>query len=177
MKAESFGPIRQIGYVVEDAEGAARRWLAAHGHGPWTLFLNVALPGRFRGHDTTVRMHVALGYDDRETEIELIQVLSDTPSPYQDASGRRLLGPHHVAWFSDDLARDLGRARERGLQPVFQAGNAATRVAYCESPGHPSMLYEFIEMNDTMRAGLEARLGAARGWDGADPIRPIDLGG
>jgi hypothetical protein len=28
-----------------------------------------------------------------------------------------------------------------------------------------------------MRAGLEARLAAARGWDGSDPIRSIDLGG
>lgn len=169
--------MRQIGYVVEDAEGAAHRWLAAHGHGPWTLFRNVSLSARFRGIDTTVRLHVALGYDERGMEIELIQVLSDTPSPYQDASSRRLLGPHHVAWFTDDLARDLGRARERGLQPIFQAGNAAMRVAYCESPGHSSMLYELIEMSETMRAGLDARLAAARDWDGRKPIRPIDLGG
>jgi hypothetical protein len=38
-------------------------------------------------------------------------------------------------------------------------------------------LFEFIEMNPAMRAGFEARLAAARAWQGATPVQVIDLGG
>jgi methylmalonyl-CoA/ethylmalonyl-CoA epimerase len=177
VRIEPFGPVRQVGYVVQDAEAAARAWTGVHGHGPWTVFRNVALPGRYRGAETRVRMHVALGYDERGTEIELIEVISTTPSPYQMDDGRPLLGVHHVAWFSEAFEDDLALARERGLEPVFTAGNEVMRVAYLSHPGLPGMLHEFIEFNDIMRAGHAQRLAAAQGWDGGDLIRSIDFGG
>jgi hypothetical protein len=176
MRVSSFGPIRQIAYVVGDLEASMRHWLRFSGIGPWTCFRNVMLPGRYRGCDRLVRMHVALGYDERETEIELIEVVSDAPSPYQGGDGRPLLGLHHLAWFSDDIDRDIAVASQRGMRPCFEAGNAVTRVAYLESPDQPNLLFELIEMNDVMRAGLEARLEAARRWNGAEPIQVIDLG-
>ena len=59
----------------------------------------------------------------------------------------------------------------------FEAANEVTRVAYLEDPREPRLLFEFIEMNAVMRAGLAARLAAARDWRGEDPVRVIDLGG
>jgi hypothetical protein len=84
---------------------------------------------------------------------------------------------HHVAWFCDDVAADVARAQARGLNPCFEAANEVTRVAYLEDPREAGLLLEFIEMNAAMRAGFEARLSAARGWDGSDPVQVIDLGG
>jgi hypothetical protein len=63
------------------------------------------------------------------------------------------------------------------MQLCFEAANEVTRVAYLEDPHEPKLLLEFIEMNAVMRAGLEARLAAARAWTGADPVQLIDLGG
>jgi hypothetical protein len=84
---------------------------------------------------------------------------------------------HHVAWFSDAVAADIARGQARGLQVCFEAANEVTRVAYLEDPREPKLLLEFIEMNAVMRAGLEARLAAARAWAGNDPVQVIDLGG
>jgi methylmalonyl-CoA/ethylmalonyl-CoA epimerase len=176
MSTQSFGPIRQIAWVVGNLEDSVRSWLRISGVGPWTCFRNVALFGRHHGKAVRVRMHVALGYQDG-MEIELIEDLGGGSSPYRDADGQPLLGMHHVAWFSDDVANDVVRARERGMQLCFEAANEVTRVAYLEDPQEPRLLFEFIELNATMRAGLEARLAAARTWRGEEPLRVIDLGG
>ena len=72
---------------------------------------------------------------------------------------------------------DVGRGTARGMQVKFQAANEVTRVAYLEDPREPRLLFEFIEMNEVMRAGFAARLEAARTWQGENPLQVIDLGG
>jgi methylmalonyl-CoA/ethylmalonyl-CoA epimerase len=176
MSAQSFGPIRQIAWVVRNLEQSVHNWLRVSGVGPWTCFRNVALSGQHRGSPSKVRMHVALGYQE-DMEIELIEDLGGGASPYRNAQGEPLLGMHHVAWFSEDLDADLKRASARDLKVCFQAGNEVTRVAYLEDPREPQLLFEFIEMNAMMKQGFEARLAAARAWRGADPVQVIDLGG
>ena len=176
MNAQPFGAIRQIAWVVADLEESVRNWLRVSGVGPWTCFRNVALQGRYRGVASTVRMHVALGYQDG-MEIELIEELGAGASPYRSAGGVPLIGMHHVAWFSEDVAADVARGEARGLQLCFEAANAVTRVAYLEDVREPRLLFEFIEMNAVMRDGLSQRLAAARAWRGEDPVRVIDLGG
>jgi methylmalonyl-CoA/ethylmalonyl-CoA epimerase len=172
----SFGPIRQIAWVVADLQQSVTNWLRISGVGPWTCFRNVAMTGTLRGQPVTVRMHVALGYQDG-MEIELIQDIGAAASPYRDAHGAPLLGMHHVAHFSSDVAAEVARGAARGMGVLFEAANAVTRVAYLEDPHEPRLLLEFIEMNEAMRAGLEARLAAARAWRGDDPVQVIDLGG
>jgi methylmalonyl-CoA/ethylmalonyl-CoA epimerase len=176
MKNASFGRIRQVAWIVADLEASVANWRRVSGVGPWTCFMNVAMRGRLRSQAVTVRMHVALGYQD-DMEIELIQPLGDGPSPYRSAAGVPLIGMHHVAWFCDDVAADVARAQARGLHPCFEAANEVTRVAYLEDPREPGLLLEFIEMNAVMRAGFEGRRAAARAWQGADPVQMIDLGG
>jgi hypothetical protein len=176
MKVSSFGPIRQIAWVVRNLEESVANWLRVSGVGPWTCFRNVAMTGTYRGEAAKVRMHVALGYQDG-MEIELIEDLGPGPSPYRAPAGTPLIGMHHVAWFSDDVAADVARGRARGMNVSFEAANAVTRVAYLEDPGEPKLLLEFIEMNAVMRAGFDARLAAARAWQGADAVQVIDLGG
>jgi len=176
MSDATFGPIRQIAWIVPDLEQSVANWVRASAIAPWTCFRNVALSGTLRGVATTVRMHVALGYQDG-MEIELIEDLGGAPSPYRAADGRPLIGMHHVARFSEDVGAQVARAEARGLRLLFAAANAVTRVAYLEDPAERGLLLEFIEMNPVMRAGLEARLAAARSYRGGEPVQVIDLGG
>lgn len=164
MESQPWGPVRQIAYVVDDLDAAIRRWIALHGVGPWQVFRNTTMHGRHRGQDTTVKMHVGLSYQD-ELQIELIQPLSNTPSPYQFDDGRPRSGMHHIAWHSADLARDVASAQARGLAPVFEASNGAVRVAYFESPQEPGPLYEFIEAGPLVLDGFAAGAKASREWD------------
>lgn len=164
MTPQPWGPIRQLAYIVGNLDESIQHWIALHGLGPWQLYRNTTMVGRYRGRETRVRMHVGLSYQD-DLQIELIQVVSDTPSPYQDTQGRPLIGMHHIAWHSQDLDRDVALARARGLVSTFEAGNDAVRVAYLESPREPGPLYEFIEATPAILEGFAAGLQASRSWD------------
>lgn len=166
-----FGPIDQIGYLVDDLDRGIARWIAQLGVGPWTVFRNVSLQGRYRGVEGIVTMDVALSYQG-DVQIELIQATNATPSPYRNADGTPILGIHHIAWVVDDLDDAVARASANGLSTVFEASNPATNVAYLEPEGETGVLYEFIQ-GQGMREMIVAGAAAARAWDGSNPITTI----
>lgn len=163
------GQIVQNGYVVSDLDAAIAHWIEHTGIGPWTVFRGVTLDGQYRGEDTSVTFDVAMGYTG-SLQVELMAITSSTPSPYAFDDGTPKLGPHHVAWLSDDLDADVAAATARGLQVLFRAGNEATQVAYLESPDQPGLVFEYIQGHG-MREMLDAGIAAARDWDGTDPVR------
>ena len=173
MTMAKLGPIDQIGYLTVDLDAAVARWTRQLGVGPWTLFRNVALNGKYREQPTRVTIDVALSYQGA-VQIELIQPTNEAPSPYRGSDGAVLQGIHHVAWVVDDIDRELARFAEVGLTPAFTASNPATRVAYLAPEGGAGVYYELIE-GTGMRAMIdEGAAGAAR-WDGSTPVIEIDL--
>lgn len=177
MLTRPFGPIRQIGYVVENVDAAMALWTAQAGIGPWTCFRNVVLDGRHLGAPARITMNVGLGYQG-EVQIELIEVVDDGgASPYRGADGHLLAGQHHVAWLSHDLAGDIARAEASGLAVRFRGGNATTQVAYLESAASPGTRFELIEVSAPVEAMFRQGIEASRVWDGSGPaVTDIDLG-
>ncbi|NGY03616.1 VOC family protein [Solimonas terrae] len=171
-----FGPIKQLAYVVEDLDASIEHWTRFVGVGPWTVYRNTIMQGRYRGTPTTVSMHVGLSYQD-ELQIELIQVVSRTPSPYQGAAGQPLIGMHHVARHSTNLEADVAAAQARGLCTAFAAGNGVVQVAYLESAREPGLLLELIEASPAVLDGFATGVAASRQWDGRTRIiETFDLG-
>jgi hypothetical protein len=169
MVQAGFGPIRQIAWLVDDLTAGVERWSRFSGIGPWTVYRNVRLSATWRGVDAEIVIDVGLSYRD-DVQIELIQPISRTPSPYQDSLGATLVGLHHVAWLSDDLERDKALAIARGLALTFEARNAASHVAYFESAAEPGLRFEFIQASPMMLEGFAAGVAASRGWDGGEPV-------
>lgn len=167
----ALGKIIQLGYLVTDVREAVQHWVDHLGVGPWMHFEDITLSGTFDGQATEVTINVAMGYQD-EMQIELIEVTSSTPSPYQNSDGSRLLGPHHVAWMTDDLDAAVADAQARGLRPRFLAGTPTMRVAYLDSPALPGSWFELIE-NPTMQQMIDAGIAATREWDGSAPLRTV----
>ncbi|WP_332774457.1 VOC family protein [Pseudomonas sp. ESBL1] len=153
----------QLGFVVQDLDQSIDHWLQL-GVGPWTVFRDVQLEGSYQGQAVEVRMNVGLAYQGG-LQIELIHTTSDGPSPYRDARGL-----HHMAWLVDELDSAVANLRERGLQPVFEAGNATTRVCYLQNPNEPGVLFEVIEGAD-LRQMIDHGIAQARDWNGEQPVR------
>jgi methylmalonyl-CoA/ethylmalonyl-CoA epimerase len=175
MSQKLLGPIKQIAYIVDNIDTGIQQWITLAGVGPWTVFRSTTMNGECRGVPTTVKMNVGLSYQDG-MQIELIEVLSKTPSPYQDASGRPLTGMHHIAWHSTDLDGDGASAQARGLKTAFAASNGAVRVAYMESPQAHGMLLEFIEATPVVLDGFAAGIKASQEWDGvSNPVQTYDF--
>ena len=175
MSRNHWGPIKQVAYVVDNLDHSIRQWIELNGVGPWTVFRNTTMQGECRGVATQVKLNVGLSYQDG-MQIELIEVASKTPSPYQDAKGNPLIGMHHIAWHSSNLDEDVAKAKARGLQPAFVASNGAVRVAYMESPQAPGVLLEFIEATATVLDGFTAGVAASQNWDGVShPVQVYDF--
>ncbi len=119
---------------MADLDAAIDHWVT-HAHvGPWTVFRGVTLNGRYAGADTVVTMDVAMGYTG-DLQIELMQITSSTPSPYANSAGEPLVGPHHIAWITDDLDAALADARGRGLDELFVAEGPGRASHTCIRPG------------------------------------------
>jgi methylmalonyl-CoA/ethylmalonyl-CoA epimerase len=173
----TLGPIRQIAWLTRDLDSATEQWRRLAGIGPWTVYRNVTLDGRYRGAPARVTIDVALSYQG-DVQIEIIRPHGDGPSPYHDEAGQVRVGMHHIAWLVDDIA-SKDAAAKGGLTTVFEAeaGGGATRVAYLQAPGDPSMLLELIEATPATLEGFSAGVAAARGWDGMSRGQEFDFAG
>lgn len=175
MSEQLPGPIKQVAYIVDDLDRAIRQWIKLTGVGPWMLFRNTTMQGECRGVPTIVKMNVGLSYQ-AGMQIELIEVLSQTPSPYQDARGQPLIGMHHIAWHSKNLDQDVAQAKARGLSTAFSASNGSVRVAYMESADAPGVMLELIEATAMVLDGFAAGLKATETWDGiSNPVQVFDF--
>src|ERR1700761_2160654 len=136
MNAQSFGPIGQVAYLVENIEESVANWARFSGIGPWTVYKNVTLDGWWKGQDVKIKMNVGLSYQD-EVQMELIQVVSEGPSPYRNDDGSRIVRMHHMAWLTENFDADVEKAKARGLTQVFAPPKAASKAPSFPPPPDP----------------------------------------
>jgi len=166
-----FGPIRQIGYVVEDIEKAMDGWIKS-GVGPWFYAEEVRVKDfQYKGQPSDVKMSIALanaGY----IQVELIQQRNDAPSLYRDfiqASGG---GMHHIAYWTERFDEHHELFLDQGYT-VGHSGNigANGRFVYYLNEKLPGTIIELSEMNGFKGKYFKRIAEAAQNWDGSDPIR------
>ena len=164
------GPIRQVGYVVPDLDAAADRWVAELGVGPWLTLRDMTLEGlTFRGEPVAPTISIALAQSG-ELQLELIAQHDDVPSPYSEflAAGRD--GPHHHAWWAEDMDAVLHGSDP---EPIYGGDMGGTRFVYFDGV-HPSTWTEVMELNDMTRWMAGEVRTAAEDWDGTtDPVRSL----
>ncbi len=171
-----LGPIRQLGYVVEDLDSAVAAWQEQLGLGPWTILRNIELDCEFLGQASQPRISIALSYRG-EQQIELIQQRNAAPSPYLKFVEQRRFGLHHTAFLSADIHGDVEALQECGLQLVCDIrmpGPGGGRYVYFASPipGEQTFI-ELLEATALMKALFAKGIADALDWQGQG--RPLDL--
>ncbi len=169
-----LGPIRQLGYVVDDIEAGMKYWSEVMGVGPW--FYNPKVPIEnyyFDGVQYEPHNSVALA-NSGEMQVELIQCRNDVPSMYRDFMQRGLRGLQHVAFWTKDFEGDLERMLQRGFH-VQMSGEVGTngRFAYFAEEHHPGTVIELSEVLGPKGVMFDMIREASVGWDGSDPVRPF----
>jgi hypothetical protein len=172
-----FGPIRQLGYVVQDIEAAMRHWIEVEGIGPW--FISDTFPVlEFRYNGTPQSdLNLAVAFaNSGDLQIELIQQRSNTPSMFSEFRGRHPTLPpqglmqHWSAW-PENYDAVHARALAAGYSIAQEGRTSRVRFAYFRAnAGAP----DGIEISDNPEAAhaFRARVReAALNWDGRDPIR------
>jgi methylmalonyl-CoA/ethylmalonyl-CoA epimerase len=175
MPASFLGPIFQVAWITANIDKAMENWMQAASVGPWMCFKNVEMQGTLYGTPITVRMHAAMSYRNGQ-QIELIQPVGGSPSPYVDGRGQPLLGLHHTAWYSEDLEADIAEAKRRGIEPFFRAENPATKVCYLQVPGEMGAVMELIQVPAEVMEGFRQGMAASANWDGkSNAVTVIDF--
>lgn len=174
-----LGPIRQLGYVVDDIEAGMKYWSEVMGVGPWFYNPKVPIEGyTYDGQPYEVHNSVALA-NSGEMQVELIQTRNDAPSMYRDFMQKGLRGLQHVAFWTTDYDRDLQMMLDRGFTPRMggQVGQNG-RFIYFAEEHHPGTCIELSEVMGPKGRMFDMIREAAKGWDGSDPVRPFpDLSG
>jgi len=173
----SLGSVDQLGYVVEDVEDAMRHWIDVLGVGPFHHFPEAAIQDLYyRGEPTDARIAVGIAYSG-DQQIELIQQLNpEAPSAYREFLTERGPGLHHLGHFAPDYDAYVAEFTKAGLAPYHHGTSGpGGRFAYFPTEAHGGTVVEVLET--TLHGPFFAMMrDAARDWDGANPIRRLDLG-
>ena len=167
-----FGPARQIAYIVPDIDAAIEHWHREHGVGPFLLARNARpLNGSYyRGAKAqSVAVNIAFAYIG-DMQLELIELLGDTPSMYKEAVDRGQTGVHHYAVCVEDFPSAYNWALDNGFDAVVDAGvDGLVRMSYVENP-ETGLILEVIQWNPMTRPYFE---GIEKRVRGADPGRLV----
>lgn len=165
MNATALGPIRQLGYVVENLDHAVEAWSSTLAVGPWTIFRNVPLHAVHLGRPSSPVIDVALSFRGN-LQIELIQQKNDAPSPYLAYIERGQFGLHHTAFLVDRIGSVVASLQASGLKLLCDMSMASGRYVYFESPVPGERTYlELLEATPTMRTMFEQGIAQTANWD------------
>lgn len=166
---ELFGPVGQVGYVVDDLEASARTWFDTTGIGPWTIVPDVPLDHfTYNGEPTDIRFGMATAYTGG-VQIELIQQTNDVPSMYRELRDTFGPGVQHVCFYPPDYDAAMDHALATGFTVGQEGALAGIRFAYLRGPG--GLVIEFGDLPDIVRSKRDEHIAKAAHWDGTDPIR------
>jgi len=173
-----LGPIRQLGYVVDDIEAAMAHWHNVMGVGPWYYNPKVPIVNyRYHGQGYAPHNSVALA-NSGPIQVELIQIRNDVPSMYRDFMQAGHRGLQHVAFWTEDYDADLARMQAQGFT-VKMSGEVGVngRFAYFDREYHPGTVIELSEVLGPKGRMFDLIRAASIDWDGSEPVRPFpDLG-
>jgi methylmalonyl-CoA/ethylmalonyl-CoA epimerase len=171
-----LGVLHHYAYVVDDIEATVNRLVDQLGAGPFFLIEGVPLENVLsRGEPAEFAHNSAFG-SCGDGAIELIEAVSLAPEGVE----KRFSGPrpriHHVAYVVSPMEVTELRSSldERGLPQYLssQLGEVDTTLHDASATlGHD---IEIHVDNEGLRDFFEMVRGGAEGWDGAEPLRPVE---
>ncbi len=172
-----FGPARQIAYVVDDIDRAIAAWNDEYQVGPF-MVTRKATPlnnAYYRGEKAqTTKVNLAFAYVD-DMQLELIELIGDTPGLYKEFIDRGDYGVNHYAVLVENFAEAYKWALNNGWQPVIDAGiDGLARMSYIESPDK-SMVLEVIEWNPLTRPYFNGLANLVKSADPKQLMHDFDI--
>ena len=173
-KIAGLGEVMQLAYVPADFDGALKFWIETMGAGPFFALDHVQLEAvKYKGQPVEIDFSMVLGYWG-DIQIELIRQHNDSPSIYTAWRNEGREGLHHVCILVDDMALARRVCAEAGatvMQEAIVPGGGD--VIYVDTGGGPGTMVEILKPGPGAPQFFAMMREAARGWDGADPVRKL----
>lgn len=178
--SRTFGPIRQIAFVVGDIDAAMRQWTRVLGIGPFHVKRRLTFdPFRYRGEAApSPTVSIALA-NSGALQVELIEQHCESPSIYRDYTVASGFGLQHVAAWTDRsgfdvLRRELvGQGKTIVQECVIPA--SGVRLCYFATDDEAAPVFEIADLLDPAQLPrIEGIREAAARWDGGEGIIEVD---
>jgi methylmalonyl-CoA/ethylmalonyl-CoA epimerase len=171
-----LGAPHHIAYLVEDIEATVNLLVEQLGAGPFFLLENVPLQNvHSRGEPAEFAHSSAFGHCG-DAPIELIQTASLAPERVEERFAAPRPRVHHVGYVVPPAEVDSVRSSldERGLSQYLSSelGGAVTTLHDASAAlGHD---IEIHGDNEAFRGFFAMVSAGAEGWDGTEPLRPVE---
>jgi hypothetical protein len=163
--------LRQLAYVVRDLDAALEYWVDVLKVGPFFLFEHCPLMDqRYRGKPSNVDVTLALG-NSGAVQIELIFQHNAEPSVYKEFLDAGREGVHHFGMMPVDYAATCAEYRKRGHAAAFECTVGGAPLTYFDTVATVGHFIELWDNSDVYKSLFDMIEGAARGWDGTNPVR------
>jgi hypothetical protein len=171
-----LGEPHHFAYVVEDIEATVNRLVDQLGAGPFFLVERVPLENVLsRGEPAEFIHNSAFGYCGRGA-IELMEIISVAPERVEERFSVPRPGIHHVAYVVPpaevaELRRSLD---QRGLPLYLSAQLGEVDNTFHDASASLGHDIEVHVDSQGLRDFFEMVSGGAEGWDGSEPLRPVE---
>jgi hypothetical protein len=165
-------------YIVRDLEHACRRLNLMYGIGPFVGGQDgVLMAHTYRGREEEpIRIRGAF-VQSGELNIELVQLVSTTPSAFHDMFPNGQEGLHHVAVFTHDYDKERDAFVAAGYPVASEFTALGKQICYIDARDPLGHMIELYPPHKTIRAMYQKTRDAAAAWDGSELIIPWDLTG
>ena len=171
-----LGDPHHSAYVVEDIETTVSRLVDQLGAGPFFLIEKVPVENvRSRGEPAEVVHNSAFVYCG-EGAIELIQTVSLAPERVENAFSAPRPRIQHVAYVvpSTEVVDLRSSLDERGLPQYLSTWLGKVETTLHDASAALGHDIEIHADNDDLHGFFAMVRGAAEGWDGSEPLRPVE---
>ena len=169
-----FGPMEQIGIVVDDFNDPINHWTKNLNVGPFIILEHLDLKDvYYKGNNANIDFSVALAYSG-DIQIELIKQHCETPSIYNDYVKNKKNTVHHFCTFSKDIKNDIKFFEDSGYKNV-QGGRTQDggSFAYLDKENNFGAILEIAQLSEGGYAMFDMIKNASKKWDGKNAIMDI----
>lgn len=163
---KKFGPIVQMGFVVESLDEGIEFWTKKMNVGPFIKIEDVILMDQYyKGKPANLDFSGALSYTG-SMQIELIAQHCDTPSIYNEYVNNEKGQLHHLCALTPDIENDTNILESQGyinLQGGKTQDNA--KFAYFDTPEKERPIFELTQLSEGGIAFFALIEEAAKNWD------------
>jgi catechol 2,3-dioxygenase-like lactoylglutathione lyase family enzyme len=171
-----LGEPHHYAYIVEDIEGTVNRLVDQLGAGPFFLVESVPLENVLsRGQPAEFVHNSAFGYCGGRA-IELMETVSLAPERVEKRFSAPRPGVHHVAYAvpPTEVAELRSSLDERGLPQYLSAQLGELDITFHDASAALGHDIEIHVDSKGLRDFFEMVGGGAEGWDGSEPLRPVE---
>ena len=163
---KKFGPIMQMGFVVEDLDDAIDYWTKKMNIGPFIKLEGIDLIDQYyKGKPADLDFSGALSYTG-SMQIELIKQHCDTPSIYNEYINNEKGELHHLCCLTTDIENDISILESQGYINI-QGGKTQDngQFAYLDTQKKERPIFELTQLSQGGLSFFNMIEEAAKNWD------------